>query len=228
MDLEIPELPLTPMTLQPAPEVLRELGGEAGPPLRERLSLGQPLVLPLSPDEPEMTAEDADLRAFLAAEAERFRYYRVYLACTFAAPDDEPFEQAWLSVRLLGDGGEPPIAWSVAPARVARPSTGNRKFKLGAKAVIAEAGVEVEQAGGLDEVYLEALGLREPTVVWEFSRTTTERIRGSQPLALVARAPAGAGLRGEIELTATIQRSRFLVIRYRAEYETRPTLEFGS
>jgi hypothetical protein len=219
MDVEIPDLPLVPMLLQPAPEALREIGHDAGPPLRERLSLGRPLVLAL---EPGTVDDEGDLRAFLAAEADRFRYYRVHLACTFAAPDDEPFEQAWLTVRLMSDA----IAWSVAPARLARPSAGSRRFKLAAKAVIAEAGVEVEQAGGLDEVYLEALGLREPVVTWEFSRTTSERIRGSQPLALVARAPAGATLRGEVELTATVQRSRFLVLRYRAEYESRPALEF--
>jgi hypothetical protein len=225
MEVTVPELTPVPTVLTSTRSADR--GRAASPPeLRDRLSLGEPLALPLTPDR---TGEDAALRAFVEAEAATSGYWLVHLACTFTPADDERLERAWLTVSLERDDGAQapgPIAWSMAPMRLERPLQRGRTLKIGANAAFASAGVETGTTTTGAAVYLAALNLQEPTPTWEFTRTAADEIRGATQLALVVRAPRAAPVSGTVELTAALRTRRFGLLPMRAETLARPAIGF--
>ena len=225
MEVQVPELVELDTTLAPAAATSRR--GEVHPrELRARLSLGDPLSVALTPD---FAADDDELRAFVEGEAASARYWLVHLACTFTPADAERLESAWLTVTLRREdgGGNPrPIAWSMSPMRQERPVQRSRTLKIGAKAKVIEANVDVGATvtGGL--IYLEALNLQESTPSWEFRRTGADEIAGSCRLALVVRGPREVGVDGTVELTATVRTRRFGLLAVRADVPDRPSITF--
>jgi hypothetical protein len=226
VEVQVPELPQVETVLA---DIGRATRGSASTPreLRVRLSLGEPLAVPMTA---EFAAGDAALRTFVEGEAAISRYWLVHLACTFSPPDDERLERAWLSVSLSrdddGTAAPRPIAWSMNPMRLERPVQHARALKVGANAKLVEASLDAGRTITGGAVYLEALNVQEPTPSWEFHRTDADEIRGSFQLALVVRAPREAGVDGTVELTATIRTRRFGLLAVRAEVPDRPAVGF--
>jgi hypothetical protein len=111
------------------PETRRLKGSEksiaiAGEQLRGRLTLGTPVAVRLTPKTVQAYPEAV---AFLARE-KNFGFHLVHLACTFHRRDPEPFEEAWVQVKLRRQDNllEPPvIAWSLAPQLAQTERSGN-------------------------------------------------------------------------------------------------------
>ena len=152
------------------------------------------------------------------------------MACSFVSSEDTRFGQAWLTVRLgRGDDRvEPtPIVWSLTPQRSERFVAQTRTVKVGAKLWLGEGNVEVQSSGSHGEIFLDTYGLQEPSCTWEFTRTSSDEIRGTHRLALVTRAPADAPVNGTVELTATVQRKRFGLFTYRVMLDGGAAVEFS-
>jgi hypothetical protein len=224
MELEIPELEQVDAVLRPGGDITR--GGATPVEVDGRLSLGEPVALAMTP---EFASGDEVLRAFVEAEADVSRYWLVHLACTFVAGGNEPLYKAWLAVELASAdraASSAPIAWSMTPMRLARPSQSSRTLKLGTDAKFAQASVEAGRTTETSLVYLEALHLRESTPTWEFSRTSADEIHGTMLMALVVRAPASVAVDANVQLTAVVRSRRFGVVPFRAELRDRPRLAF--
>lgn len=184
--------------------------------LKNCLSLGGAIVIALTP---ENSASDPDLRNFVIAEAGRFRYYMIQMACTFTPQNEEPFVRAWFQVMLTGQDGAAslPIAYSMTPESLAVPIENSSSYKLTADAKLVKAEAETKQTVKQEEAYLLALNQMEAQPVWQFSRTPNAAINGSYRLRMVVRAPHDVVARGTIALTATVEKKHFGIFPYRAD-----------
>src|SRR5262245_51494157 len=120
LEFSLPALSSNEIVLQPETRSVRK-GREkatpiAGEHLRSRLTLGTPVAVRLTP---KTVAGYPEAVAFLDQE-KSFGFYLVHLACTFHHQDSEPFEEAWLQVKLRRQDNlpDPPvIAWSLVPQK---------------------------------------------------------------------------------------------------------------
>ncbi|MGI5375201.1 hypothetical protein ACQEV2_13315 [Streptomyces sp. CA-251387] len=221
MEIEVPELTEVATVLQPDDRVTR--GGERPDPVRGAVSLGLPVVQPITED---LAGDDAALRTLLGDR--EWSFHLVHLGATFTPSEDARFGQAWLTVQLRRDDGaeaEPPIVWSLTPQRAAQPVERPLSFTLGAR-LLFEASIEVSTTGRRTEVFVEGYGLQEPTCTWEFTPTSTDEVRGSQRLALVARTPRETAVTGAVDLRATLTRRRLGFFPFRTTLDTGAPLSF--
>ena len=197
------------------------------------ISLGEPIVLPITSK--LVPEDDMALRQFLELNDASYKFFLIQLACTFKPPQDEWFKQAWMAVNLVREDNSPesqPIAWDMQPKLVAQPVEISSTVKLNASLKLAEiflgaqAGVEQEKKWTESQIFLEALNELQSDPVWEFSRTVTAQIRGLHRFHLVVRAPRGAVTSGTVNLSATVERKRFLFITYQTNFSDAPQLTF--
>lgn len=211
MEIQLPELDEQPLDLVPE-STTRTFSQQpcAGPStaLAGRLRLGGPVAIPISA---AYAANDAELRAFVAREAGRYRYHLVHLALTAASERGDPrLERVTVQLALsAADGAAEPIAWSMTPARVTDVSQLSLTWRLGpqVKLVGVEAGlgsVERTSSRAGTQFYLEALNELRADPVWELRRTRGLEIRGGHRLGLVVRTAAGAGTRIDGAVHATV------------------------
>lgn len=222
MEIEVPDLTEAAGELVPDDRVTR--AADRPDPVRGAVSLGVPVVQPITA---ELAGDDAALRAFLADQA--WSFHLVHLGATFTPGEDARFGQAWLTVRLARDDGAevpPPIVWSLTPQRAERPVERSRSLKLGANLGF-EASVELGTTGKASEVFVESYGLQEPACTWEFTPTSSDEVRGSQRLALVARIPREAAVTGSVDLRATLTRKRLGVFPFRVALDSGEPLSFA-
>lgn len=233
LTIELPEMQGdTWRDLALEPEVRATKGGKQAP--AERLegwvSLGEPVVLPLTP---ERLADDPALRDFVARE--EFAFCLVHLACSFRPREGEPFANAWLEVLLARADGMPrplPVAWSMYPRRLEKAVEVSRTVRLGASLKVediagAESGMEQEERWTHHEVYLQALNELQPNPIWEFHSTPRAEIRGLQRLVLVVRAPKAAPAQATVRLSATVRRKRLGIIPYTTAHPGAPDTSFN-
>ena len=213
--------------------VTKALAFDAPSPLSGWISLGEPIVLPITVD--QVHKDDKELRQFLELNGDRFKFYLVHMACTFQPSAGERFRKAWLTVQLVredGSAASPPIAWSMQPSRIAQSVSVSRTVELGASLKLAEmvegpkAEVKQEKEWTESQVFLEALNELQPNPVWEFTRTKMAEIRGGHRLVLVVKCPRETAALGLLGLSATVERKRLLVISYQAELPGAPRLVF--
>jgi hypothetical protein len=223
MEIELPELIETAAILEPDARVTR--GASRPDPVRGAVTLGLPVVQPINQ---KLVGDDAALLAFLTEEGSIWRFHLVYLACSFTPSDHASFGQAWLTVRMTRDDSlaePPPIAWSLTPQRAERPVERSRTVRIGAKLAL-EIAAEVQTSAPHNEIFVQSYGLQEPTCSWEFTRTSLDEIRGTQRLALVARAPSDSAVTGTVELRATLGRQRLGLLTYRMALDSGSPLSF--
>jgi len=166
------------------------------PPLTDRISLGGPYAVPVTPD---YVADDAGLRAFVMAEAAHSVYHLVHLSVSFAGEPATPrLDSATVEITLAGpEGAPPPVAWSMTPLRVSDPVALSRRFTLGPELKLGDASVklgEFEQDVSRQQadIFLQAQGELQAHPSWEFRHTASARLYGSYRLILVVRAARGA------------------------------------
>lgn len=224
MELEIPELRELPVVLEPEVRRTRRIGDKAAA-LEGALSLGEPIVQAVTP---ELAGDDTPLREFIA-QTQEWRFFVVYLGCSFLPPDGAEFDKAWVSVQLRRtDLQEPgPIVWSLAPVHAKRAVERSRTIRLGANVQLGQAFVELGSRGEASEIFIESFGLQQASCTWMFSKTSTEQIRGAHRLVLVARCPGGNLSQGVVEVRAILRRQRWALSRYRAPLPEGSQLEFS-
>lgn len=221
MEIEVPQLTEVAGVLEPDDRITR--GNDRPAPVREAVSLGIPVVQPLTA---ELAGDDMALRTFLADQA--WLFHLVHLGATFTPAEGTRFGHAWITVRLTRDDGAqapPPIFWSLTPQRAERPVERSQTLKISAKLGF-EASVGMERTDKRTEIFVESYGLQESTCGWEFTPTSTDEVRGSQRLALIARTPRMTPVTGSVDLHASLTRKRLGVFPFRMTLDTGEPLTF--
>ncbi|RAJ61676.1 hypothetical protein K378_04036 [Streptomyces sp. Amel2xB2] len=190
-------------------------------PLRGRVSLGTPVVRPLTAA--QAAEGDGDWLDFLESQAGEYDYLFLSVVCSFRpSPDGTPFADAGIGIRLEAPG-EPaarqPIARSISPKKRALPATPSAtQLTLTAKLLLVEAGVEyAPEQGGREELFVVGMGERDSDPEWRFSATASTPLVGDESLALIVRVPAGVAAHAHITVAATVKQRRLGLIPYRAE-----------
>ncbi len=114
--LHIPVRPTSDHAVELIPR--RVLGSPTAGPLKKRISLGEPLLLPLAkPD-----AERAAVQDYLLREMSTHDFYELHLVVNLYPDPNEPFVTLGIGVSLDSqDQSDRPIAWSLFPVGSAFP-----------------------------------------------------------------------------------------------------------
>ncbi|GAA2581643.1 hypothetical protein GCM10010399_09280 [Dactylosporangium fulvum] len=190
----------------------------APPRISGRVSLGTPVVRPLTAD---LATTDPDWRAFLEAEAAHSAYFVLSLFCTFrAAPDGDPIADAAVGVKLHAPDApadRQPIAWSIDPKRRVRPVPRTGRISLTAKLTIVESTVEYAPEGSREELFVVGMGEHDSDPEWRFRAVSGSPLIGDEELTVVVKAPAGILARADVSVAATVKHRRLGLIPYRAD-----------
>jgi hypothetical protein len=224
MEIYVPTLKefavmLEPQELSGVPsdvDMVRGRGRPAATPVHDALSMGVPVVQPMTHD---LAGDDLPLRAFLAGDGSGWSFHLVSLSCTFSPRGREIFRWARVTVRLTAHGvqGElPPIAWSLTPLSASRPVEQTGTVTLGATLGFVGVSADLGTARRHKETFVTAYGLQQPVCSWEFTRTSTDELLGCQALRLVVRSPRGLRTRGDVQLEAVLARRSIGALGYRA------------
>jgi len=209
----------------------RNLGtGDTTQRLRGYLSLGMPVVMPLTVE--AATLANNKWRSFLEAEAATSDYFSLGLILGFrAAPDYDPVVRATVSVSLEAPGrDEQPIAWSIAPRIRMHPTGRPIRASLSVTLGFLESTVDYTPEPTRDEAFLVASGERTDNPEWRFRALPGVPLVGDEELAIVVKAAAGSALRARVAIAARVRQRRLRgFLRYRAELPASiETIEFGS
>lgn len=211
MDLVLPKLDFTELVLSPAEEPTR---GDVELPMDQFVTIGGPVALPLLATD---DAQDADVKAFIEARSQGFRFHLVYLAFSARPPEDQPLASVLLSLALRRtDGGAPdPIALSMTPRVLNRPVELSRTVKLSVPLKVVDAAVERAEKTSSQEAFLQSYNELRPDPYWEFREVTDVPIRGSQRLCLVVQAPH-VPCEGSLTVQVRVRRRRLGIFPYTA------------
>jgi len=182
------------------------------------------------------SADDAELRRFVAGEAADSDFYLLHLTCTLRPAEEEPFTEALIEMDLAEeDGTDPPIAWSMQPDRMTDSVEVSRTVSLGPTLKLCGVGVDLkgEQSRKVtkQQVSVEAMYELESTPSWGLYRTSSSELRGLYRFHLVVRASKGSVVSGTTLVEAKIRRRRWGVIPYAADLAEVPqplTFDLGS
>jgi len=174
-----------------------------------RFSIGTPLVFPV---ESSQSAEQRLIPANLAG----YEFYRVQLACTFDPAPHYRFHAATFSISLLSEPAQPEaIAYDIYPLQALDERKISRKFgitpelKLDVKPVTqVDAKLLSVERGSEYIAYssrIQGFGLQTATIRWQFTRTESHEISGSQPLFVVICKAPGTIVRGRFDLRAQVE-----------------------
>lgn len=200
IQVALPDLPEQALVLEPD---RRYRSGADGRPeedgtqlLAGRITLGGPYAVPVTPD---YVAADAELRTFVAQEAEHCVYHLVHLSVSFAAEPATPrLEKLVVELKLSSSVTPPaPIAWSMAPLRLGDSVQVEHGFRLGPELKLAEAEFKVGEVERTvseqrTKVYLQAQRELRSDPAWEFTSARKKSLYGSYRLVMVVRAAKGA------------------------------------
>jgi hypothetical protein len=155
----------------------------------------------------QLAAADAGLAAFWKAESGRFHYDYVTFRATFMPLERAQFERAWIEVQLSAQRGrEAPIAYSLAPDRIADVTQLTHKAKVGARLQFLSGEMGAEEGKEAREYVLRAWREHTASPYWELSRTDTTPLVGTFPLHLIVRSPVESRATGCISVRAVIER----------------------
>jgi hypothetical protein len=197
--------------LRLVPEETKATRGAAGlpPALAGWVRLGLPLVR-------EVVAADldGDAAAQVRADAGRFRYHLIQLACSLRPPDGEAFRRAFLTVEL--GGGDATIAYALEPA--GETVEAGRSTTLGITANLGLVSVSAghERSSTRQIASVVAYDARTSHPSWELGRAGDRELIGSYHFAILSRTAVGTVARGQVGLSATVERWRLR--RYEAAF----------
>src|SRR4051794_33336749 len=236
IELALDDLDERDLVLEPRLRPVR--GSDAGDPdarrpLMQRLAVGGPRTIPLTPETLYRGELEPEARRVFAHQGAAFDFYLVHLTCTFRPVNDEPFMTAAVTIELRGPASaeQEPIAWSMQPERLTTTRWLSTSIKLTPALKIIGVGLEGE-AGRSEQweshdVFVQALYEGLPTPTWELTTTRTAPIDGMQRFALIVRAPKATTTQALVTIRATVRRRRWGVIPYHAAFPAgAPALEF--
>ena len=226
--IDLPDPDLVPVALRPHERVTLGNGEEAEA-AYGRVALGVPTVQPLTQDR-----LDEDAQHFLASRSSS-RFVLLTLTASFTFDESQPFETAWVDVRIApaGEASETaPVAWSMRPVTEADPTGVVRTVTVDASLKLSFPGVPVEAGPSASRaqqetfqrpwIKIEALGEGTSSPRWVFYRTDASDIRGMHRLCLVLDIPSAVTARAEVSVGATLRLRRFKVFRYTAALQNIP------
>ena len=205
---------IEPVLGQAAPAEDREGG---------RLRAGRMLTRRLTP---ATVSDDRELKHFLDAEAGSFDYHLIRLVCTFIDKTEERFESAWIKVDLsrVDDREDPdsqPVAWSVEPERLSRPSGIVHGVEVTVPAKLVTAAYRRQATAG-EQTYLQAKFVASSRPTWYLTRTREYAIDGDVDLRVVARIPSGIQACADFSAGAAIRRRIGKIIPHVADLQDPP------
>lgn len=202
-------------------------GKAKGKKLESWIGLGEvmPVLITL-----EDVQEDPELALFVRnSSKDRYAYYYVKFLCSFGPMADEVLDRAVLNVslrRIDGARDRIPIAWSMQPTEQYTSKEVTRKAEIGAKLYFLSPQIDTTVKEELKTACIRAYRVGESTPYWEFSGTDQFKLDGTQRLHMIVRAPSGAVTEGTVELSAFVQRRRFVIITKDQAVDQRPIHRF--
>jgi hypothetical protein len=197
--------------------------------LEKRFTISTPQVLALTP---ERLQDDPEAAAFMRA-AGSVAFDVVSLSCTFYSNEKEPFEEAWVGVRLhtKENRQDAPIAWSMKPMHDSDliEESGTIKVEAGLKLfndVEPTLGLEIGDKRQRQQNFVTAFGLQQSEPYWYFRKTSQRDLEGSYRLTLVVRRSKKTPTTGMVSAKATVRKTAALVFTYKSSFEPAPSLSF--
>ncbi|MER5431579.1 hypothetical protein [Streptomyces sp. NPDC002588] len=176
-----------------------------------RLTVTEPYVTRLTLDQ---LSELKVNPALLASASPDDDYFVVAFVCTFrpgADGDDAPFKDARIGIRLSAPGeGPQPVALALSPDTASAASGNSLRFALSVPLGFVEPSVEYATDGSQEEQYITAYGLGSGDPEWLLREVPGHPLRGDVLLAVVVRAPAGAAVRAEVIVAASLRKLKLL------------------
>jgi len=221
-ELIIPNITLESVSLKPEKTDLKKRVEKPND-LNDAIKIGKPICMTLD----ENIIDDPDLKILLKNELDKADYYIVYMACSFKPPVDHHFINAWFTVDLNESNlseDKAPIAWSMMPEKLSSTEEITQKIGVDSKLKIFSLGVEQEITSKKDEVHVEASGFLDTLAEWEINETSNRPISNAYKFELVVRVPSGIKAKGEISLTASIEKKSFMPWTYKADIDAQSRL----
>jgi len=226
--IDIPEPSFQSVAFQPEAEYRKTLGPGTAAPLLERLSIANPIVVPLRPDQ---VYSDVRIAEYFRAKADQYRFSLVRLVCGFAPAPDEPITFAVLDVTLQpAQSPTSPVVVDMDPSKIADMSELKRSLEGGVHLEVAggKVGFTVKQGSERPDaaLFLVAAGIGKGHVGWEISATPGMRIGGNLVFNFIVQTSAGVPAVGQIAATVQVKRKHFGLIPYRALLDDHPAGSF--
>jgi hypothetical protein len=191
----------------------RVLGGPVGGLIKNRMSLGEPLLLPFA----RPKAEQAILKKYLEHEGRTHNFFELHLVMTLHPDPAEPFVTAGVGVSLESDNFPKPIAWSLYPIQSASPVKVVTSIGLNAKLGVIGPGVNRTVEHSVEDQFILGLGERESEFEWRFTRTKQAELVGIQRMFAVIKASKDSSFAASITVSATVRRSKMGIAAFRAD-----------
>lgn len=213
---EIPMPELSPVALEARQELHGRL--EKSVLRTRRISVGEPHVIPLRPED----ISDETTAKFLRREADAasFVFWLLSLSISFYPEPEDPINSAAIGLLLTHDGpygSPPPIAWSIWPTKLSAPSSQNStSLTVTAKLGLLEPQASHTITSTPDTPFLLGLGEGQSDPEWRFRRSRGREIEGIHRLAAIIRAPGDVQVTGAVTIAASIHRRIAGIVRYRA------------
>jgi hypothetical protein len=152
---------------------------------------------------------EGDAAAQLRADAGRFRYHLLQLACTLRPPAGERFRRAFLSVNLGDDVADGvTIAYAMDPTGETVAS--GRSTTLGFTANLGLVSISAEHSMASEVASVIAYDVRTSHPSWELGRVGGRDLIGAYYFAVLTRSPVATRTCGRVGLSATVEKWRFL------------------
>lgn len=233
LKIELPNPRFHDVALEPEAKV-RQLAANTAllnePPLRNQLSLAEPIVVPVTAKE-AYKDQDPLVADFIDKQKDQRRYYLVHFACSFAPSDGEPINRAWVIVKLrVEKNSEPAVVISMAPRSVS--DIQEIKQELKASASFELLGGKLTLEGGKEdtkpnaELFMYAKDVGHPNVAWVMKQTAKMKIGGIYDFNLIVQAPAGQAMHGVVDSQVEIKRKFFGLVTYNAMLDEHPSSKF--
>jgi hypothetical protein len=197
--------------------------------LEDRFSIAEPQTMRLTADS---LRGDPETAPFLQTE-QSAAFHLIYLSCTFHPSGREPFEQAWIAIRLSepGRGTTSAVAWSMKPLHDSDLIERSGTIKLGAglkmlNSVEPSGDVEIGEKTQKQQGFITAFGLQEAQPYWHFHKTAQRNLEGSYRLAIIIKRNNETVVRGAISAKATVRRTAALICTYSVSTKERFTFPF--
>lgn len=175
---------------------------------KNHFSIGTPVSYPI-------TEKDTTQRE-VPGHLSGYEFWRVQLACTFSPHPSCYFQDARLEVTLISEPANSlAIAYDLFPIVVEDEKKISKKLSVGADMKIKVTPIEVELGMPLPKLEhgqewiqytsrIQAHGLQESKVFWEFTKTENRELKGSQPLFMVVCKPAGSKVKARLQLDTSV------------------------
>jgi hypothetical protein len=203
-------------------EVLKE------PPLLNRLSLAEPIVVPVNA---RQAYSDKAISDFLARQNDQ-RFFLVRLACAFAPPEGEPIKRAWVTINLHAKETGKKSAAVIAMDPASMSDTQKIEHNAKASAALEMVGGTLTIKGGVGtaqpvaKLFMAALGIGQTNVAWEMYETPAMKIGGIYVFTSIIQVPAKQTTSGTVDIQAEIKRLKFGIIPYKSMLGEHPSSKF--